>query len=160
MLDGIDRRLLLALQADARRTNAELAEEVGLSMSACAKRTARLWSEGLIAGAVAILDRRRFRRPVTAMVTVKLTSPTARNTEAFVQAILKHDQIQQCHVLTGDSDFLLMIQARSIEAYHEFAMEVLGALPFVQAYKTTFVLRTWRNRDALPGWCLEPPATA
>ena len=156
MLDGIDRRLLQALQRDARRTNAELAEEVGLSMSACAKRVSRLWSEGLIAGAVAILDRRRFRRPVTAMVTVSLTSPTQANSDAFARAMLRHDEVAQMHTVTGDFDFLLLIQERSIESYHAFAQATLGALPFVQAYKTTFVLGTQRNRDRLPAFCLVP----
>lgn len=158
MLDPQDRRILSLLQRDARRTQSELAEAVGLSLSACAKRTARLWAEGVIEGAVAVLDRARFRRPVTAAVMVTLTAPRAGVSEAFAAAILRHEEVLQCHVVTGDFDFLLMVQARSIEDYHAFAQATFGALPTVRAYKTTFVLRTHKNVDRLPDWALAAPA--
>ncbi|NJO37404.1 MAG: Lrp/AsnC family transcriptional regulator [Rhizobiales bacterium] len=117
MLDALDRKLLTLLQLDSRRTNAELAAEVGLSVSACAKRTARYWADGLIANTPAVLDHRRFRRPVTAIVTVTLVTPTAQMSERFTAEILKFDEVQQCHAVTGDYGFLLLVQERSIEDF-------------------------------------------
>ena len=89
-------------------------------------------------------------------VMVTLTAPRAGVSEAFAAAILRHEEVLQCHVVTGDFDFLLMVQARSIEDYHAFAQATFGALPTVRAYKTTFVLRTHKNVDRLPDWALSP----
>ncbi|MHC9234641.1 Lrp/AsnC family transcriptional regulator [Pseudooceanicola sp. 502str34] len=154
MLDPLDRKLLMALQHDARRTNADLAEEVGLSVSACAKRVARFWSDGLIARSVARLDRRKFKRPVTATVMVSLTAPKANVSQEFARRICAYDAVQQCHVVTGDFDFLLIVQERSIEAYHDFAQEVFGEWASVADYKTVFLLRSYKNENTLPEFCL------
>lgn len=154
MLDPRDKRLLGLLQRDSRRTNAELAEEVGLSLSACAKRVARLWSEGFLLRAPALVDRRRFRRPVTAAVMVTLTAPKAGVSQDFVRRITACEQVSQCHAVTGEFDFLLIVQERSIEAYHDFAQEVFGEWPSVASYRTNFLLRSFKNDTALPGFCL------
>jgi DNA-binding Lrp family transcriptional regulator len=159
MLDSHDRDLLVLLQRDARRTNAQMAAEVGLSLSACAKRVARLWSEGWIARSVAILDRRRFRRPVTAAVMVTLNAPKAAASQEFVRHICAHEAVQQCHSLTGDFDYLLIVQERSIEDYHQFAQEVVADWPNVATYKTFSLLRSYKNENMLPALYLSPAET-
>lgn len=158
MLDPRDRKLLALLQTDARRTQAELAEAVGLSLSACAKRVSRLWAEGWIARSVAILDRRRFRRPVTAAVMVTLTAPRAGVSQDFARRICAFEAVQQCHAVTGDFDFLLIVQERSIEAYHAFAQEVFGEWPSVASYRTVFLLLSHKVENTLPDFCLTPAA--
>lgn len=157
MLDSRDRRILSLLQRDARKTAAEMADAVGLSLSACAKRMARLWADGYIDRMVAVLDRRRFRRPVTASVMVTLTQPKASYSQDFVRRICACDEVQQCHIVTGDFDFLLIVQARSIEAYHEFAQNVFGEWPNVRSYKTVFLLGSFKNENTLPDFCLVAP---
>lgn len=97
---------------------------------------------------------RRFRRPVTAIVTITLVTPTAEMPERFTAEILKFDEVQQCHAVTGDYDFFLLVQERSIEDYHAFAQRTFGSMQSVRAYKTTFVLRTFKNRNTLPDFCL------
>ncbi|WP_010139269.1 Lrp/AsnC family transcriptional regulator [Oceanicola sp. S124] len=158
MLDHRDKRLLALLQRDSRRTNAELAEDVGLSLSACAKRVARLWSEGFLLRAPALIDRRRFRRPVTAAVMVTLTAPKASVSQDFARRITACPQVAQCHAVTGEFDFLLVVQERSIEAYHDFAQEVFGEWPQVASYRTNFLLRSYKNDTALPDFCLSKSA--
>jgi DNA-binding Lrp family transcriptional regulator len=159
MLDALDRKLLALLQQDARRTNADLAAEVGLSVSACAKRTARYWADGLIAHTPAVLDHRRFRRPVTAIVTITLVTPTADMSQRFSSEIMIFDEVQQCHAVTGDYDFLLLVRERSIEDYHAFAQRTFGSNRSVRAYKTTFVLQTFKSRNSLPEFCLAEAET-
>ncbi|MGI3164424.1 Lrp/AsnC family transcriptional regulator [Pseudooceanicola sp. 200-1SW] len=154
MLDPRDKNLLMALQRDARRTNADLAEELGLSLSACAKRVARLWSEGYLTRAVALIDRRRFRRPVSAAVLVTLTAPKASVSIDFARRITACEQVIQCHAVTGEFDFLLIVQERSIEAYHDFAQEVFGEWPSVASYRTNFLLRSFKTENTLPAFCL------
>ena len=157
MLDPRDRRILSLLQKDARKTAAEMADAVGLSLSACAKRIARLWSDGYIERTVAVLDRKRFRRPVTAAVMVTLTQPRASYSQEFIRRICAFEEVQQCHMVTGDFDFLLIVQARSIEAYHDLAQNVFGEWPNVRSYKTVFLLSSLKNENSLPDFCLVPP---
>lgn len=158
MLDPRDKRLLMLLQRDSRHTNADLAEEVGLSLSACAKRVARLWSEGILTRAPALVDRRRFRRPVTAAVMVTLTARKAAVSQEFARRITACDQVSQCHAVTGEFDFLLIVQERSIEAYHDFAQEVFGEWSSVASYRTNFLLRSFKSDNILPEFCLDGPA--
>ncbi len=153
-MDTIDRHLLRLLQTDARRSNAELADLVGLSNSACAKRVARFWSSGLISRLVARLDRRRFARPVSAAVMVTLSLPKANVSDQFAADMLARDEVQQCHAVTGDFDYLLIVTERSIEDYHAFAQATFGTMPTVQAYKTVFLLKTVKNEDSIPDFCL------
>ncbi|WP_240035623.1 Lrp/AsnC family transcriptional regulator [Hwanghaeella grinnelliae] len=157
MLDARDRRILSLLQKDARTTAAEMADAVGLSLSACAKRMARLWSDGYIDRMVAVLDRKRFRRPVSAAVMVTLTQPKASYTQEFTRRIQSLEEVQQCHIVTGDFDFLLIVQAKTIEAYHDMAQNVFGESPYVRSYKTVFLLGSLKNENTLPDFCLIPP---
>lgn len=153
-MDKFDKSLLSLLQEDSRRSTSELAEEIGLSTSATAKRTARLWAENYIKRQVVKLNRKRFRRPVTAIVAVKLTAPKATVSEQFAKHVTAFQEVTQCHAVTGDFDYLLMVCERSIEEYHAFAQSTFGTLQIVQSYKTTFVLGTAKNEDILPDFAL------
>lgn len=154
VLDQIDRKILRHLQRDASGTTAELADDVGLSLSACAKRVARLKNDGTISAVTAKLDPKKFPKPVSAAVMVTLSAPKADVSDRFARAMAKIDDVQQCHVVTGDFDFLLIIKAPSIEEYHEFAQSVLGTSTDVQSYKTTFILKTIKNADTIPEFCI------
>ena len=93
-------------------------------------------------------------KPVSAAVMVTLSAPKADVSDRFARAMAKIDDVQQCHVVTGDFDFLLIIKAPSIEEYHEFAQSVLGTSTDVQSYKTTFILKTIKNADTVPEFCI------
>lgn len=154
-MDNIDRNILSLMQHDAARTTAEIADDVGLSVSACAKRVARLRRNGAITAVVAKLNPAVFPKPVTAAVMVSLSAPKADVSERFARAMAKIDDVQQCHVVTGDFDFLLVIKAPGIEEYHDFAQSVLGTSTDVHSYKTTFILKTVKHDDAIPGFCFD-----
>lgn len=154
-MDQIDRNILKRLQKDASRTTAELADDVGLSLSACAKRVARLRRSGTISAVIARLDPKKFPKPVSAAVMVTLSAPKADVSSRFERAMAKISEVQQCHVVTGDFDFLLIIKAPGIEEYHDFAQSVLGTSVDVHAYKTTFILKTVKNDDMIPDFCFQ-----
>jgi len=154
-MDQIDKKILRHMQRDATRTTAELADAVGLSLSACAKRLVRLRSDGTISAVVARLNPKRFRKPVSAAVMVTLSAPKADVSARFAKAMRDIEDVQQCHVVTGDFDFLLIIKAPGIEEYHDFAQSVLGTSKDVSAYKTTFILKTEKNEDTIPGFCFD-----
>lgn len=164
-MDRLDLRLLKLLQDDAGRSTKTLADTVGLSVSACAKRIARLKREGFIHRITARLDRARFPAPVTAAVMVTLSAPKANVARAFTERMNAIDAVQQCHAVTGDFDFLLVLRERSIESYHDLAEQIFGDNPDVQLYKTSFILRTTKSDDRVPDFCLEaaldtPPRSA
>ena len=153
-LDGLDTKLLALLQQDARRPASELADIIGLSTSATAKRTARLWAKKYIVRQVAKLNRGIFRRPITAIVTIKLSAPKAVVSSALAKHVAGFQEVMQCHAVTGDFDYWLMVCERSIEHYHEFAQNTFGSLESVQSYKTVFILGTVKIEDALPDFAL------
>lgn len=153
-MDEMDRKVLAVLQQDASQSTKHTADAIGLSVSACAKRIARLKRDGVIAGISAKLDQSRFPRPVTAAVTVTLSAPKANVSQNFSRRMSEIDAVQQCHAVTGDFDFLLIVKEQSIESYHALAEDIFGASPDVQLYKTSFILRTSKHVDHVPDFCL------
>lgn len=151
-MDDRDRRLLLLLQEDSHTTNASLADRAGMSLSSCARRIARFWSDRLILCAPAKLDRSKFTRTVGVFVMVTLQAPKSKVSNGFAERICKFPSVQQCHAVTGDFDYLLLIEEASIEAYHDFAQSTFGEWNEVQAYRSTFLLKTAKNID-----CIQQP---
>ena len=95
VLDQIDRKILRHLQRDASGTTAELANDVGLSLSACAKRVARLKNDGTISAITAKLDPKKFPKPVSAAVMVTLSAPKADVSDRFARAMAKIDDVHK-----------------------------------------------------------------
>ncbi len=149
-LTDADRRLLRALQRNARATTQDLAEESGLSASPAWRRIKRLEDLGVIAGHVALLDRHRLGLSVLAYVQVSLTDhtePTVARFDGFVQA---HAQILECARVTGGFDYLLKVVARDAEGLEVFLMRHLLSLGIVRTASTGFVLRQTKSTTELP----------
>ena len=141
-LDAIDRRLLSVLQRSGRVTNAELAEAVNLSASACHRRVQRLESEGIIARYVAILDARRMGRPTTVFVEITLQSQADEVLEAFERAVARVPDLLECHLTAGTADYLLKILARDTDDFARIHRQYLTRLPGVAQMHSSFALRT------------------
>ncbi|MGA1634858.1 MAG: Lrp/AsnC family transcriptional regulator [Gemmobacter sp.] len=141
-LDAIDRRLLSVLQRSGRITNAELAEAVNLSASACHRRVQRLESEGIIARYVAILDARRMGRPTTVFVEITLQSQADEVLEAFERAVARVPDLLECHLTAGTADYLLKILARDTDDFARIHRQYLTRLPGVAQMHSSFALRT------------------
>lgn len=149
-LDRTDRRLLAALQDDARLTVAELAERVALSTSPCWRRVRRLEQAGYIEGYHAHLSAAKLGYGITAFVSVVMGSHTQDVARAFEAAVQDIPQVVACHNVSGEYDFLLEVVATDLAAYGEFARNVLQGLPGVRELHSSFSLMSIKARRRLP----------
>jgi DNA-binding Lrp family transcriptional regulator len=149
-LDPTDRAILTALQEDAKLTNAELADRVHLSASACLRRTRMLEDSGLIARTVAILDPRLAGLPGTAYVFVTLDSQGRAALDRFEAAVRLVPEITECYLLAGQHDYLLRIVYRDTPDLERIHTEILTPLPGVVRVQSTLTLRTVKRSTKLP----------
>lgn len=149
-LDRTDRRLLAALQDDARLTVAELAERVSLSTSPCWRRVRRLEQAGYIEGYHAHLSAAKLGYGITAFVSVVMGSHTQEVARAFEATVQDIPQVVACHNVSGEYDFLLEVVATDLAAYGEFARNVLQGLPGVRELHSSFSLMSIKARRRLP----------
>jgi len=150
VLDRTDLKILDALQADGRLTNAELAERVGLSLSPCWRRLKRLEDAGVIEGYKAVLNRRALGLGVTAFVRVDIERHTPAMERRFEEAIADLDEIVSCHVISGEGAFMLVVMSDSLESFSKFALDTLMALPGVKDTRTSFSLKEVKSSSTLP----------
>lgn len=149
-LDAIDRRILAALQRDARLTNVELAEEIGLSPSPCLRRVRILEEAGVIAGYHAELSRPEIGLGLTVFVGIKVERHHDKEATAFREAVSQLPEVVSCHLVSGETDFLVQIVVPDLAAYQTLLLETLLKLPFVKDIKSNFAIQTVKAGAALP----------
>ncbi|WP_226780679.1 Lrp/AsnC family transcriptional regulator [Oceaniglobus trochenteri] len=147
-IDAINERILQALSRNARQSNMELAERIGLSPSACLRRVQELERIGVIRGYRAVLDGEAVGRGFVAYMTVGLNDHTKRSQEAFERSIAQAPQVVECHNITGTVEYLLRIEVRDLAAYKYFHTDVLGTLPQVSAITTYVVMGSPKDTRA------------
>jgi len=149
-LDRTDLQLLAELQRGGRLTNAELAERVHLSPSACLRRVQRLERDGVIAGYRAEVDPERLGLGLQAFVRVQLNHHDAESVAAFARFVNEWDEVVACHALTGDMDYLLQIAVSDLEHFSRFLLDRLLAQAGVADVNSSFVLRTVKAFRGMP----------
>lgn len=149
-LDATDRRILDVLQRHGRITNAELAERIHLSPSACHRRVQRLEAEGTIAGYVALLDARRLGRPTTVFVEITLAGQADEVLDAFERAVKRIPDVLECHLMAGTADYLLKVVAEDTEDFARIHRQHLARLPGVTKMQSSFALRRVVQTTAMP----------
>ena len=149
-LDSMDRRLLSALQKKGRISNADLADEVNLSASACHRRVQRLEADGYIQGYVALLDPRKMGVPAMVFVEITLSSQADEVLEAFETAVSRIPDVLECHLTAGKADYILKIVAEDTEDFARIHRQYLTRLPGVAQMQSSFTLRTVFRTTALP----------
>lgn len=149
-LDRTDIVLLAELQRDGRLTNAELAERVHLSASACLRRVQRLEREGVIRGYRAEVDAARLGLGLQAFVRVRLGRHDSEAVAAFAQFVGAWDEVVACYALTGDMDYLLQIVVRDLEHLSRFLLDRLLNQAGGADINSSLVLRTVKEFKALP----------
>lgn len=148
--DSTDLRILDTLQREGRISNADLAERVNLSASACHRRVQRLEEEGLISGYVALLDARRMGRGTMVFVEITLTGQAEELLDAFERAVALVPEVLECHLMAGSADYLLKVAVADTDDFASIHRRALSALPGVRGMQSSFVLRTVRQSTALP----------
>lgn len=149
-LDETDKRILAALQRRGRMTNAELAEVVHLSASACHRRVQRLEADGYIKDYVAMLDARKMGVPTTVFVEITLSGQSDEVLDAFEKAVSRIPDVLECHLMAGTADYLLKVVAENTEDFARIHRQSLARLPGVAQMQSSFALRTVFKTTALP----------
>lgn len=140
-LDRIDRKLLRALQANGRASNAELARLAHVSPATCHRRTQRLFDEGYVRAVRAQIAPERVDRGALVIVGVVLDRSTPESFAAFETAIRRLSVVLDCHLVAGDFDFFLKIRVRDISDFNRLHGTELIALPGVRQTRTFFAMK-------------------
>ncbi|MCK8785639.1 Lrp/AsnC family transcriptional regulator [Roseomonas sp. NAR14] len=140
-MDAIDRRILRALHRRARLTNAELAEEVGLSPSPCWTRVRRLEQAGVIKGYVAILDQAALGMPDTVFLEVMMEKHDDDSLTRFEAAVTALPEVIEAYLVTGEYDYVIKAAVGGTAGAEALLRDKLYRLPGVRHTRTSFTLR-------------------
>ena len=149
-LDRTDLRILAVLQSEGRITNAELADKVSLSPSACLRRLQRLESDGVLTGYSAQVDPQAVGLGLQAFVRVQLSKHESALVERFVALVNDWPEVVSCYALTGDMDYLLHVYVSDLQDFSRFLLDRLLNASGVADVNSSFVLRTVKHSTALP----------
>jgi Lrp/AsnC family leucine-responsive transcriptional regulator len=150
MLDDKDRAVLRVLQANGRISNAELAQTVNLSESACLRRLRLLEASGVIAGYAAVLDQRSIGLSLSVFLTITLTSQSEASLSAFEAAARRIPEVMECYLTTGEADYLMRVVAKDVDAFEVLHANTLTRLPGVSRVTSSIALRTAVKKTSLP----------
>jgi len=149
-LDSIDRKILELLQANSNITNAQLAQEIGLSPAPTLERVKKLETQGVIKSYHAVVDMASVGLGVCTFVTVSLKGHNKDNIEKFIKAISKIPEVVECHHVTGQADFILKVVAPDIPAYQNLMLEKVTNIEVVDNMQSTVILSTFKDSRVLP----------
>ena len=145
MVDRIDRHILNALAEDARVSNKELAQTVGLSQSACLERVRRLSERGVLRGAHADVDPAAFGIGVQAFVAVQLKRHTRTAVARFEETAIQLPQVVALYHLTGRNDYMAHAVAQDMEHLRDFTLDAITSLPEVARVETSLLFRATKK---------------
>jgi Lrp/AsnC family leucine-responsive transcriptional regulator len=148
--DRFDARILSALQRDGRLSVVELAEDIGLSPTPCARRIKALEASGTIEGYAAVLNPARVGLGILAIVQVKLTEHTDETVAKFEKEILLMDEVTKCFAMTGTYDFILEVYGEDLDALSNVVLKKLIRVPNVRDMQSSVVLATVKRTVRIP----------
>ncbi len=149
-LDKIDLKILSNLQDNGRITNVELAKEAGISAPPCLRRVRALEENGYIKGYHARIDPVSLGYGVTVFANVKLTSQAHSDLKKFEGLVNSWPMVRECHMLAGETDFLLKIVANDWDDYQEFLTNNLTVAPNVTSVKSSLAIRASKHLAGVP----------
>lgn len=140
-MDAVDVKLLNALQSDSSLSIAQMAEKFSLSLSACHRRIKALEKSGIISHYGARINPEKLGLSIIAFVDITLVSQSREAMDRFEAAVLEFDDILDCHLMTGSSDYLLRVAARDLKQYDRIHRDCLSRLPGVAAMRSSLQIR-------------------
>ena len=149
-LDGIDYRIIEELQQDGGLSNVELARRVHLSPSPCLARVKALEAAGVIRRYVALMDPQSLGLGLNVFINISLKAQSKEALAVFEQRIAEHDEVMECYLMTGDSDYLIRVAVTDIAALERFILEQLTPIPGIEKIRSSFTLKQVRYKTALP----------
>ncbi len=148
--DDFEIKMLDILQHDGRKPVSELAQEIGLSTTPCARRFEALQAAGIVKGFTAVPSRRAVGLMVEVFIQVRLVSHSDGSPETFIDAVRRMDEVSSCWTMTGDHDFLMHVMVPSVDDLNDFVMHRLMRLPGVRDVHTQLVLQNIKGPGHVP----------
>lgn len=148
-LDKIDLKILQALQENARISYVDLANKVGLSTTPCLERVKRLERKGVIKGYKALLNPRYLRANLLVFVEISLETQSPAVFDEFRKAVAQLPQIQECHLVSGQFDYILKCRIPEMSAYRQLLGDVVLTLPGVKESKSYVVMEEVKEDTAI-----------
>lgn len=149
-LDAIDLKILSELQRDGSLTNVALARRVHLSPSPCLMRVKALEVAGVIRQYVALADPKALGLGLSVFISISLKAQSKQALATFEQRIAEHDEVMECYLMTGDSDYLIRVAVADMAALEKFILEQLTPIPGIEKIRSSFALKQVRYKTALP----------
>ena len=149
-LDAIDIRILSELQQDGGLSNVELARRVNLSPSPCLMRVRALEKQGVIRQYVALADPPALGLGLNVFISISLKEQSKAALADFESRIAEHDEVMECYLMTGDSDYLIRVAVANMAALERFILDQLTPIPGVEKIRSSFALKQVRYKTALP----------
>ncbi len=149
-LDHIDHKILRHLQENARITNAELADRVGLSPTPCLRRLRRLEADGVIKGYHTEIDREALGVNVTVIILVKLEREDDKTLREFEKAVKNRSEVMECYLVTGKFDYFVRVVVPSLASYETFLSETMLRMPNIATVESSFTLREVERKIVMP----------
>jgi Lrp/AsnC family transcriptional regulator, leucine-responsive regulatory protein len=149
-LDPIDKKILEKLQANAKITNSQLAQEIGLSPAPTLERVRKLENMGLIKSYHAQIDTAKLGLGVSIFVQISLSSHKKNQIKSFVDKINKIPEVVECHHITGVGDFLLKVVTKDIASYQELILEKLVDIDEIGNMQSMVILSTFKDNKVMP----------
>jgi DNA-binding Lrp family transcriptional regulator len=149
-LDALDLKILTELQRDGSLSNVELAKRVHLSPSPCLARVKALEQAGVIDRYVALANASVLGLGLNVFISISLKEQSKEALATFEQRIAEHDEVMECYLMTGDSDYLIRVALPDIAALEKFILEQLTPIPGIEKIRSSFALKQVRYKTALP----------
>ena len=149
-LDAIDIRILSELQQDGGLSNVELARRVNLSPSPCLMRVRALEKQGVIRQYVALADPQALGLGLNVFISISLKEQSKAALADFESRIAEHDEVMECYLMTGDSDYLIRVAVANMAALERFILDQLTPITGVEKIRSSFALKQVRYKTALP----------
>ena len=149
-LDAIDLRILAELQQDGSLTNVELARRVHLSPSPCLARVKALEGAGVIERYVALASAKQLGLGLNVFINISLKTQSKEALAEFERRIAEHDEVMECYLMTGDSDYLIRVAVPDIAALERFILEQLTPIAGIEKIRSSFALKQVSYKTALP----------
>jgi DNA-binding Lrp family transcriptional regulator len=143
-------RILTELQQDSSLTNIELARRVHLSPSPCLTRVKALEANGVIGRYVALVNPKQLGLNLSVFISISLKEQSKTALAEFEARIAEHDEVMECYLMTGDSDYLIRVAVADITALEKFILEQLTPIPGIEKIRSSFALKQVRYKTALP----------
>jgi DNA-binding Lrp family transcriptional regulator len=149
-LDRIDRKILSDLQESGRMTNVDLASRAGISAPPCLRRVRALEEAGVIKGYHADLDSNSLGYGVTVFAQVGLSSQSETDLMKFEELIRSWPMVRECHLVSGESDYIIKIVAQDWDAYQKFLTTHLTTAPNINHVKSALGVRVAKYKPGVP----------